>query len=118
MLLDTNDHVFMCNNSCLKVLGMEEEEIIGKNFDELCNYLQCKAADDNIDMSQVKSFKQLEMVSIITPKGNKKILRLYTEQIQNIDSEVIGTLVLAVDITLYKKEHLKIQQREKIYCLR
>ena len=117
LLLDTNDHVFMCNNSCLKVLGMEEEEIIGKNFDELCNYLQCKAADDNIDMSQVKSFKQLEMVSIITPKGNKKILRLYTEQIQNIDSEVIGTLVLAVDITLYKKEHLKIQQREKFIAL-
>ena len=115
-LLDTEDKVFMCNKSCLEILEVEEEEIIGKNIDDLYNFLQCKA-DDCVDKSQVKNFKQIEMVSIITPKGNKKALRLYAEQIENMEKEVMGTIFLATDITLYKKECTKIRQREKFVVL-
>ena len=116
MLLDTEDKVFMYNKSSLEVLEIEEKDIIGQKIHDLFKTLQCKA-DDSDDKKLVKNLSQIEMVTIITPKGNKKNLRLYFEQIKNIENEVIGTLLLATDITFYKKECLKIRQREKFVTL-
>ena len=117
LLLDVENEIIMCNKNCLEVLEMEENEVVGKNANDLAFLLNFKI-NDNINISEKNQRGQeLHEASISTLNGNKKDLFYHIDYINNLMEEKIGAIVLATDITLFKKESLKMQQKEKLIAL-
>lgn len=126
LLLDVDNMVFMCNNSSLDVLELKEEQLIGKNIVELYALLQLKENSKNdgendrknsIDNNRKDSIDNLNEGTITTLSGNKKILRFHSDYIKDEQNQIIGTIVLITDITFYRKESLKLRQKEKLIAL-
>ncbi|MDD2433000.1 MAG: MASE3 domain-containing protein [Clostridia bacterium] len=117
ILLDIKNRIIVCNKNCLEVLDMEEHEVIGKDVNELAILLSFKADGDIIKCKRNKRIQELHEVSITTLKGNKKDLFFHIDYINNLTEEKIGAIILATDITLFKKESLKMQQKEKLIAL-
>ncbi|MDD2212562.1 MAG: MASE3 domain-containing protein [Clostridia bacterium] len=117
LLLDVENQIIMCNKNCLEVLEMEENEVVGKNAEELRTLLQFKADGSINNIEKNKKTTELHEVSIVTPHSNKKSIFFHIDYLRNMEEEIIGMVILATDITLFKKESLKMQQKEKLIAL-
>ena len=115
LLLDEENKVVLCNKSTRALLELKEEEVIGRNITDLLELLQLKA--NGVEQHAELVTKRFFEASIITLNGNKKTVRIHNDLIKNSTEETIGTIIMLWDITEYKKESLKLQQKERLIAL-
>ena len=115
LIFDKNLNIIMFNKALTECVELEFEDIIGRNINYLIRNLSFhidnkpfKATPDNI-VSEI-SYE----ASFVTPNGIKKYIIFHSNSILNIDSNVIGYIFVASDITEYKKEQEKIQHQDKL----
>ncbi|MFO7446328.1 MAG: PAS domain S-box protein [Ignavibacteriaceae bacterium] len=100
--LDINGNVILINKTGCQVLGYKEEEIIGKNWIELCfkEELHEELTDVlcQIMFSDNALYEYYES-SVITKEGKERIIAFHNTAIYEEDGGVLGVLFSGEDIT-------------------
>lgn len=120
IITNVDYRIIMSNSKTTELLEMEETDLLGKDFFSLFEVIK----DDHRKKDTLSSqfFKSnrpenYQRIPIITMKGHKKELLLHTDQIKNIEGELIGTIIIVADYTLVNQEHEILRQNEKMIML-
>ena len=117
IFLDDKNKVVMCNQKCLAVLGVQEKEISGKHINEIVARFCLQNNPDGLKYKEMEQARELYEVTITTARGERKDLFYHIDYLTNSANEKIGALILATDVTRFKKEGLRMQQKEKLVAL-
>lgn len=115
LVFDNTKKVIICNKAFEEGMELNSENIIGKNLEDIADIviLNTRGMVNKALAGQTLN----EEISVITPLGNSKDFLLHTAPIFDMDSNVIGAIAIASDITKMKKEQEIIQQQEKLALL-
>lgn len=114
--LDKNGVITLINKKGCDIIGVEEENLIGKNwFDTVIpkhNIQTVKQVFNNIFIDKDNFITHYEN-SILTSKGEEKIISWYNALLYDTDGQVKGVLSSGEDITEMKKTHEKLKENER-----
>ncbi len=119
MLLNTDGHIQKINAKACKIIGYNNEELIGKDWFETCI-----AEEDNRDgirsiFLQIVSGKD-EVVeyfenTIVTRKGKKRLIAWHNAILKDSTGKILGVISSGEDITTQKKLISELQLSEEKY---
>jgi PAS domain S-box-containing protein len=112
--------VSLINRKGCHVLGYKEEEIIGKNWFDLC--VPERDRDDRKDrFKKVMSGQEAEVEDyeniILTKTGEERIIAWHNTTLTDEKGNIIGTLSSGEDITIRKQTEEELIQAEKLASL-
>lgn len=113
MVMDSNEHVTLINREGALILGMPEEEIIGKNwFDHFIpeeNREEVRAVYYQLlkhEGNQLEYFENRVKAS----HGELRLISWHNRLLQDSQGEAIGTISSGTDITLTREAELMLQE--------
>jgi PAS domain S-box-containing protein len=112
--LDKNGNITLINKKGANVLGYNQEELIGKNWFNTCLPKNIRAETSKIFKKiMVGKIKSVEYVkgTLLTKKGEERIVRWYNSEIKDSNNKIIGALSSGEDITI------KIESEERYKAL-
>jgi PAS domain S-box-containing protein len=112
--------VSLINKKGCDVLGYTEEEIIGKNWYDLCvperDRKERKDTFQKVMAGQIDEAEDYEN-SIITKSGEERIIAWHNTTIRDEKDQIIGTLSSGEDITRRKRTEEELLRSEKLASL-
>lgn len=115
VIYDKNNKIVRCNRAFEEVLEVNSSEIIGlsrEEFDELIGL-----SGDNASINSFTGEKKIVEFSLVTPKGNPKIILVQPADIYNHHGDIIGSIRVITDLTQIKKNEEEVIQQEKLALL-
>lgn len=114
--------IITCNAKTTELFDMEESEIIGKNVYSLFELIKDEREVEKSERLKHDYFKSVQKdnflrISIVTLKGCRKELLVHTDQIKNVEGDIIGIMITAADITMINQENELQRQNEKLIIL-
>jgi len=117
-LYDSKNKLVMCNKAMESLMETDTEKLIGMHMNKFNDLLEMRTKISNCSSLNGETRpSDPHEISIVTPKGNRKDLILYVDVIHNLDGQIIGKICVGSDITVFKKEQHRIQQKEKLVLL-
>ena len=123
MVLNPAGQIVQLNRKGYETLGYSEDELIGRNWIQVCLPEQDQAKLSQLFDQQFS--EQLEMVEeienvVVTRSGQEKMIRWYNTLLRSADGKIGGILCSGEDITKYKRagEELRKALAEKETLLR
>jgi len=118
--MDKTGIVTLINKKGCDVLGYEEEEIVGKNWFDLCVPERLRKELKDVFNSLVS--RQNEIVEyyenpILTKSGEERIIEWHNTILEDEKGQIIGTLSSGKDITLRKQTEEELIRSEKLASL-
>lgn len=118
--MDKTGVVTLINKKGYDVLGYEEEEIVGKNWFDLC--VPERFRKELKDVFKKLMSRQNEIVeyyenSILTKSGEERIIEWHNTILEDEKGQIIGTLSSGKDITLRKQTEEELIRSEKLASL-
>ena len=118
--IDEKGLVTLINRKGSEVLGYEEEEIIGRNWFDLC--VPQNSRENRKELFRaVMAGEEAEAVdyenTIITKSGEERIIAWHNTTLYNEKWEIIGTLSSGEDITKRKETEVELIRAEKLTSL-
>ena len=116
LVLDKNGNVKLINKKGCKILGCEQEEIIGKNW--VSNFIPENQRDETKKIFQKNLKGDTELVKvhendIINKNGQIRTIRWNNSYLEDSDGNITGTISSGEDITNEKKMLLELKESEK-----
>lgn len=117
LLLDTNGDIQLINKKGCHILGLDRNNIIGKNWFE--NFIPKNILNKTFTFFKdvVQKNNSLDMLDyenpIIDSKGNEKIIYWHNTILNDIDGNTIGILCSGEDMTEINKANVKLKASEK-----
>jgi PAS domain S-box-containing protein len=112
--------VSLINRKGCSVLGYTEEEIMGKNWFDLCvperDRKERKDTFKKVMAGEVEETEDYEN-SIITKSGEEKIIAWHNATLTDEKGHIIGTLSSGEDITQRKQTEEELIRSEKLVCI-
>ncbi len=120
LTLDLNGDIAMINEKGSKLLEVNYDEVIGKNF--IDNFIPEDIRSNIRDVFDRVINKETEIVlhynnNIIDSKGKIHHIAWTNNQIKDIDGNIIGIISSGLDITNEQRLEEKLLQEEKLYKL-
>lgn len=117
MIAINNDQtIAMINRKGCEVLGYKENELIGKNWFDLCmpeNIKEnVKTFFNKIISGELQQNEYFEN-AVVTKKGNIRIIGWHNNLLKDDEGNIIGTLSSGMDITEQKKLQAELETNEK-----
>ncbi|MGE5417415.1 MAG: MASE3 domain-containing protein [Acidobacteriota bacterium] len=114
VMFDENKRIVICNRAFQELTELAETAVIGANFETLLEVLspQC-----NLELMKKHQTGDGYPVVITTPHGVHKNVLFNIAPVHNVDSELIGTIMIAADVTNLEREKNRQQQQEKLAAL-
>jgi two-component system cell cycle sensor histidine kinase/response regulator CckA len=118
--MDKTGIVTLINKKGCDVLGYEEEEIVGKNWFDLC--VPERLRKELTDVFKRLVSRQNEIVEyyenpILTKSGEERIIEWHNTILEDEKGQIIGTLSSGKDITLRKQTEEELIRSEKLASL-
>jgi PAS domain S-box-containing protein len=114
---DTHAKITLINKKGCEILGYKKEELIGKNWFEVClpkeEYKPIYEVYKNIISGKIKPFIHHENY-IITKSGERRYILWHNALLKDKNGEITGTLSSGEDITERKKAEEELNQNKKI----
>jgi diguanylate cyclase (GGDEF)-like protein/PAS domain S-box-containing protein len=110
LLLDAEGNVTFCNDYLLELLGLEEEQILGRNWFE-----QCLPPEQR--ESALARFREEMAAGVLSPHQEGSVLTSYGETralawsstlLRDLEGRAVGTASLGVDMTEQKRAESKL----------
>jgi two-component system NtrC family sensor kinase len=118
--IDENGLITLINRKGCEVLGYQEEEIIGKNWFDLCVPENSREKRKEL-FRAVMAGEEPEGVdyenTIITKSGEERIIAWHNTTLYDEKWEIIGTLSSGEDITKRKETEVELIRAEKLTSL-
>jgi PAS domain S-box-containing protein len=112
--------VSLINRKGCSVLGYTEEEIMGKNWFDLCvperDRKERKDTLKKVMAGEVEETEDYEN-SIITKSGEEKIIAWHNATLTDEKGHIIGTLSSGEDVTQRKQTEEELIRSEKLVCI-
>ncbi|MFZ5942899.1 MAG: ATP-binding protein [Bacillota bacterium] len=117
LVFDKSKKVIICNKEFEEASELNSKDIVGKNIDEIADLIKISERGLANKVLSGQIVKENIQARIITPTGHVKEFLLHTGPILDIDSDIIGAIAIASDITKMKQDQEIIQQQEKLALL-
>ena len=114
--LDNGGRLIMVNAMCVKVIGYEEQELIGRSVLDFVAPESCASVEHAIAQARDGDTVPMTTIDIITRDGRQLTLELSGQQFQE-DSCVAGTFHIARDITERLQFEREIQRSQALDSL-
>ena len=116
VVLDNNGDITLLNKKGYETLGYEEGELIGKNWFDVCipkeNRKELKNVFKALVKGDLESFESYSN-SIITKRGDERIISWYNALLYDDDGIIVGTLSSGEDITEFKETEEKLKESQE-----
>ncbi|MFN3740451.1 MAG: ATP-binding protein [Thermodesulfovibrionales bacterium] len=100
LFIDSNAAIVSINKAAEKILGISQEEFLGRNYKDLLYYIGSDELDKLIRGIRLKDLKGIEKEIRLTIKERSLILRVFITGLRiPAGNEVIGLIVVFDDIT-------------------
>ena len=117
ILFDVEQRVQMCNQKCLQVLGVSEEQVVGKTAYELATQFNLKTEKNLQKQKGCRDIQKLREISIVTTRGEQIDFLFQIDYLKNLAGKRIGAIIIATDITTIKKDNFQAQEKERLAIL-
>ncbi|MBI4457250.1 MAG: PAS domain S-box protein [Acidobacteria bacterium] len=116
VVVDTEGKVTLINRAGCRILEYEAEDVIGKNWFELChptkNREEVRATFKSLIAGDVDPVEYLEN-TIVTGSGEERLIAWHNTILTNEKGNIIGTLSSGTDITEQKRFADALREREQ-----
>ncbi len=116
--IDCSGKITLLNDAGYKILGYNKDELIGKNWFETClprhNISEIKGVFKQCMDGKTKLIRNYEN-SIITKKGEQRLISWRNSLIKDRDGKIVGTLSSGTDITKEKIAQVALAESEEKY---
>ena len=116
VIYDKTHKIVRCNRAFEEVMEVKACDIIGMGMAEFDEMIRL-SPDENISNSVLTGENRLFEASLVTPKGNLKIVLVQHTAIYNLVGEAIGSIRVLTDLTEIKKSEEETRQQEKLALL-
>ena len=115
--LDTLGNIILLNDSGCKLLGYDQDELIGKNWFKICLPQEISSEVFNVfeklmngDIENTEYYEN----TVITKKGERRTMLWHNALLKDVDGKITGTISSGSDITYIKQAELDlIKAKEK-----
>lgn len=116
MVIDQDQTISLINKKGCQVLEYEEQDILGKNWFDLClpqeNRAEIKAVFNQLIAGSVKPVEYFENI-VLTQSGTEKLIAWNNSTLRDNYGNIIGTLSSGEDITYRKKAEMSLKASEE-----
>ncbi len=109
--IDNNENIIYANKSACDILGYDNEELIGRNWQQI--FFGNKYKADFEIIKQAKLLRGVE-IEVETKTGLKKIIGFNLSDLKDEEGNIIGKTMVFRDITPIKKMEEKIKLKNKL----
>ena len=110
LLLDSEGNVTFCNDYLLELLGLEQEQILGRNWFEQClppEQREAALARFREEMAAGAPSPHQEG-TVLTTHGERRLLAWSSTLLKDLEGRPVGTASLGVDMTEQKRAESKL----------
>ena len=110
LLLDSEGNVTFCNDYLLELLGLEQEQILGRNWFENClppEQREAALARFREEMAAGAPAPHQEG-TVLTSDGERRLLAWSSTLLRDLEGRPVGTASLGVDMTEQKRAESKL----------
>jgi diguanylate cyclase (GGDEF)-like protein/PAS domain S-box-containing protein len=110
LLLDSEGNVTFCNDYLLELLGLEQEQILGRNWFEQClppEQREAALARFREEMAAGAPSPHQEG-TVLTAHGERRLLAWSSTLLKDLEGRPVGTASLGVDMTEQKRAESKL----------
>ncbi|MFW6112600.1 MAG: PAS domain S-box protein [Chloroflexota bacterium] len=116
--VDAEENITLINKKGCKILGYEEEELIGKNwFDLLVPQVmrdEVRGVFRKLMAGDIETAEYYEN-SLLTKDGEERLIAFHNTVIRDPDGEIAGVLISGNDVTEYRRAEAKLRESEQKY---
>lgn len=117
--VDAEGYIILINRVALQLMGLEEEEVVGKRLPDfliLENIENSRDVPCNIDMilKEGRSFNLDKNYSLISRSGNITIVSCGSAPIKDADNKTIGAVLVLHDVTERTKLEDELRKAQKL----
>lgn len=113
LIVDKNKRVIVCNKAFEQLSDMKSNDLLNLKIQDLNQIFKFNTSSI-FDKALNGICLDTDETSIVSMKGIKKEAIIHVGPIYNIDHEVIGVMLVAIDITDLKEGQEKLKQQEKL----
>lgn len=114
LITDRQGRIVTCNRTFENISGLQKKAIQREKLDLIFDVLRVKLVNPLPDREDMPS---IEGRLISVRDNEEKVVLIHTAPVLNVDREIMGYLICAVDITSMKKEMHAQRQQEKLALL-